>query len=70
MLVCATGDRYEGGWKHDARDGRGTFVRADGREDAEHDRIWAALVEDRPNYREYLENSVREKLPLIRLVED
>jgi len=31
VLVCATGDRYEGGWKHDARDGRGTFVRADGR---------------------------------------
>lgn len=46
------------------------FVRADVLEGAEHERIWTALVEDRPNYREYLENSVREKLPLIRLVED
>lgn len=46
------------------------FVRADVLEGAEYDRIWAALIADRPGYKEYLANTVRERLPLIRLVED
>jgi deazaflavin-dependent oxidoreductase (nitroreductase family) len=46
------------------------FVRADVLEGDEHAEIWQALIADRPWYTDYLANTVRERIPLIRLVED
>lgn len=47
-----------------------SWVRADVLAGSDYENTWASLVADRPWYEDYLANTARVRIPLIRLVEE